>query len=86
MENKFYVGDIYHKRRLIKPSYYEKTVLYTEDEKIFLDLLKEKCYTANENEKDFIIISSLVPTNINDYRTDYLYLLEKNKEKKRIKK
>lgn len=73
MEDNFYVGDVFHsKRRNYKT---EKTVLYSKDKIIYIDLLNEKEYTTNTKNKDYVLEDSLIPTDINDFKEDYNYLL-----------
>lgn len=84
MGNNYYVGKIYHRRK-IKQSYIEKTVLYTEDDFNYLDLIKGKYYNVDTKEKDYIIKDSLIPTEVEDYKINYKYLLEKHKIKKKTK-
>ncbi len=84
MENNFFVGNIYHRRK-IKFSYIEQVVLYSEDYDYYFDLLGEKWYSTDTTKKDYVIKDSLVTTNIEDYKIDYLYLFEKNKTKIKIK-
>ncbi len=80
MKNNFYVGQIFH-RRFIKPCYIEKSLLYTSDEYNYFDLVREKWYTTNTSEKDYVIKDSLVATDINEYNNNYQYLYKKNKTK-----
>lgn len=89
MENNFYVGIIHHKKRIIRPEYNEKVVLYKLSNERYLDLIKDIEYTTNINEKDYVIEETLIITDITQYRENYLYLLSKhnnnNHSKKRIK-
>ena len=71
---------IFH-RRFIKPCYIEKSLLYTSDEYNYFDLVREKWYTTNTSEKDYVIKDSLVATDINEYNNNYQYLYKKNKTK-----
>ncbi len=80
MENNFYVGDIFH-RRFFKFSYIERNVLYAYDEDNYFNLISEKWYTTDSNNKDYVIKDSLIPTDINEYNSNYQYLYEKNKAK-----
>lgn len=84
MENNFYVGCIFHRKKL-RASYVEQTVLYTEDDYEYLDLLKSKYYNINTKEKDYVIRDSLIPTDVDNYQINYKYLLEKHKSRKKIK-
>lgn len=72
MENNFYVGDVYHSKKKDK---IEKTVLYSSDRVVYIDLLNEKEYTTDKSEKDYVIEESLILTDINNFREDYNYLL-----------
>ena len=53
MENNFYVGDIFHKRRISRESYTEKMVLYNSNNDNYLDLINDKMYTTDKKEKDY---------------------------------
>lgn len=75
MENKFYVGEVYHSKRYNKNFKVEKTVLYSNDNIIYIDLLNEKEYTTNNDDKDYVIKDSLIATDINNFKKDYNYLL-----------
>ena len=88
MRNNFYVGEVYHKRKIFKLNfdYREKLVLYTEEDIVYWDLLGNKEYTCDKRNKDYVIRESLIPTDISDYKIDYMYLLNNSKAKKRIKK
>ena len=81
MENNFYVGDVFHRRR-IKSSYVEKIVLYTDDALYYLDLISGNVYTTESSKKDYVIKDSLLPTDISDYNTDYMYLLNRKRKVK----
>ena len=85
MENNFFVGNIFHRRRF-KFSYIEKAVLFTDDCEYYLDLVSGKWYTIDTKSKDYVIKDSLIQTNITEHKIDYLYLLNKNKQKTKIKK
>ena len=87
MANNFYVGEVYHKRKILKFNfdYREKLVLYTEDDIIYLDLLGEKAYTCDRTHNDYVIRESLIPTDVRDYKVDYMYLLNNGDNKRRIK-
>ena len=84
MENKFYVGEIFHSKK-IKPAYTEKNVLFTNDDTLYLDLINNRWYSSDNREKDYVIKESLIPTNINDYEIDYMYLLKRIKQWKTLK-
>ena len=88
MVNNFYVGEVYHKRKFMKFNfgYREKLVLYTEDDILYLDLLGDKAYTCDTRNKNYVIRDSLIPTDVSDYKIDYMYLLNNGNIKKRIKK
>lgn len=73
MENNFYVGDVYHSKR--RSTKIEKTVLYSNDKEVYIDLLNEKEYSIDQKEKDYVIEESLIPVDINDFKEDYNYLL-----------
>lgn len=85
MENNFYVGVVCHKKRLFKPAFSEKGVLYSDDNISYLDLINGVWYSTNENNKDFVDVNSLVITDISLYKEDYLYLLNKYKESSIVK-
>ena len=53
----------------------EKAVLYSKDRVVYIDLLNEKEYTTDTNENDYVIEDSLIPTDTNDFKEDYNYLL-----------
>lgn len=82
MENNFYVGIVFHKKKIFKSSYSEKIVLYSEDNTYYVDLINNNIYTTNCNEKDFVLPESIFRTDISDYRVDYKYLLNKYKNTK----
>jgi len=86
MENKFYVGVVYHKKRVFKPAYSEKIVLYSDNNINYLDLISGAHYTTNYNEKDYVERESLVATDVSLYREDYLYLLNRYKENVLVRK
>ena len=75
MENSFYIGDIYYSKR--KQCHTEKLVLYSSDNVNYLDLISGKWYTTDSKKKDYVIKESIVPTDINEYRENYIYLLSK---------
>lgn len=85
MENKFYVGEIFHSKK-IKPAYTEKNVLFTNDDTLYLDLINNRWYSSDNREKDYVIKESLIPTNVNDYEIDYMYLLKRNIKKIKTKR
>ena len=80
MENNFYVGVIHHKKKLFKPAFSEKVVLYSDDNIVYLDLINSVWYTTSEDNKDFVDKNSLIITDISLYKEDYLYLLNRYKE------
>lgn len=75
MKNNFYVGDVFHSRRYNKASGIEKTVLYSKDRIVYIDLLNEREYTTDSGNKDYVIEDSLLPTDIDNFKEDYNYLL-----------
>ena len=84
MENNFYVGNIFHRRRIRQISI-DCTVLYTEDNYHYLDLISGKWYDIDTRKKDYVIRDSIRTTDIDDYRIDYKHLLSKYNSKKKIK-
>ena len=86
MENNFYVGVDYHRKKLLKQEYNEKLVLYSDDGYNYIDLLNNNLYTINENELEYVIKETLIPTNPLDYKEDYMYLLTRYKTKTVSKK
>ena len=78
MENNYYVGTVYHQRSLGR-SKREETVLYSDDYVLFYDLINESCYTTDYNKRDFVIKDSIIPTNVDEYRVDYPYLVSRKK-------
>ena len=81
MENNFYVGSVFHRRKFRFP-YIEQVVLYSDDDYYYLDLLNEKWYSTCTSNKDYVIKGTVIPTDISDYKIDYNYLLEKNRYNK----
>lgn len=81
MENNFFVGVIHHKKKLLKPEYTEKLVLYSEDGYNYVDLTNNNLYTIDENELEYVIKETIIPTDVNSYKVDYLYLLSKYKNR-----
>jgi len=77
MENNFYVGIVCHRKIISNIIVRERKVLYTSDNIYYIDLVKEKEYTTDDRLNEYVDISTLVPTDINDYNTDYAYLLSK---------
>ena len=59
------------KKEIVK----QKAVLYSKDRVVYIDLLNEKEYTTDTNENDYVIEDSLIPTDTNDFKEDYNYLL-----------
>jgi len=86
MENNFYVGIVNHKKKIGRGFWSEKLVLYSDDNKYYTDLLNNVTYTSDISCKDYVIKESLIPTDISQYNTDYLYLLFKYKNQINIKK
>lgn len=86
MENNFFVGVVHHGKKLFKPEYSEKVVLYSEDNVNFLDLRCCIWYTTNCNDKDYVEKETIISTDISLYREDYLYLLSKFKETGLVRK
>ena len=88
MENNFYVGDIYYSKRNKNVGCTEKSVLYSDDNFNYLELISGKWYTTNNDDKNYVIRDSVIPTDINQYRENYRYLLarysDKTIKKKRI--
>ena len=85
MKNNFFVGNIYHRRK-IKFSYIEQVVLFSENYYYYLDLVSGKWYTTDTKNRNYVIKDSLVPTDINEYKIDYLYLLNKDKQKTKTRR
>ena len=86
MEDNFFVGVVYHGKRVFKPEYKEKIILYTDDNINFLDLIGNCYYTTDRSNRNYVDENSLIPTDISLYREDYLYLLSKHKQRKNIRK
>lgn len=86
MEGNFYVGVIYYGKRIRKPKHSESVVLYSEDNIYFLDLMRNIYYTTDNQNKDYVDRSSLIQTNIEEYRENYEYLLARSKENNSRKK
>ena len=86
MENNFYVGIVYHNKRIFKGEYKEKMVLYSEDGLSYLDLINGIVYNSDINDKDYVLKDSLIPTDIKEYKIDYMYLLSKYKKGCFVKK
>ena len=92
MENNFYVGIVVHQKRKPNQLMREKLILYTSDQINYIDLISNMSYPLEGNsndKKDYIEASSLINVDISDYRTDYLYLLDRyneNREKNNTKK
>lgn len=81
MVDNFYVGVVCHYKKTS-----EKLVLYSDDNYNYYDLLNNKIYTTNSKNKEYVISSSIIPTDIVDYKIDYLYLLNNHKISKKRKK
>lgn len=86
MENNFYVGTVCHNRKIMKDSYNEKVVLYSNDNINYTDLVNDVNYTTDDTCKDYVIKESIALTDISEYRTDYLYLLLKHNNSKSVKR
>lgn len=86
MVNNFFVGVVHHGKRIFKQEYREKLVLYSEDNFNFLDLLNNNYYTTDDSDKDYVIKESLVATDVSEYREDYLYLLNRHKQRKIVRR
>lgn len=86
MANNFYVGVVYHGKRLFKQAYSEKIVLYSENNIDYLDLINNIWYSIDNFVKDYVDIASLISTDVSIYKEDYLYLLSKYKSKSLTKK
>ena len=86
MSNNFYVGIIYHSKKIFKPEYKEKTVLYTENNINYIDLKNKLIYTTDTSQKDYVIKESLISTNPLEYKEDYIYLLTQYQENRINKK
>ena len=84
MENNFYVGEICYSKR--KQNFTEKVVLYSCDNVNYLDLISGKWYTTDLSKRDYVIKESIIPTDINEYRENYRYLLSKYNNKIKVKK
>mgnify|MGYP000055582507 FL=1 len=80
MENNFFVGNVVHKNKKGNNLYNEKIVLYTCDNVYFIDLLTDNTYTTNSENRDYVVYDSLVPTNSEEFRIDYDYLLIKHND------
>lgn len=80
MENNFFVGNVVHKNKKGNNLYSEKIVLYTCDNVYFIDLLTDNTYTTNSENRDYVVYDSLVPTNSEEFRIDYDYLLIKHND------
>ena len=80
MENNFFVGNVVHKNKKGNNLYSEKRVLYTCDNDYFIELLTDNPYTTNSENRDYVVYDSLVPTNSEEFRIDYDYLLIKHND------
>lgn len=90
MEGKFFIGIVCHKKRIFKSLPEEKVVLYTSNDINYIDLINNVVYSTDSACKDYVVKESLIPTNISEYRIDYMYLLSKydsgdNLEKKKTR-
>ena len=86
MENSFYVGIVCHRKIISNNIIREKRVIYSNDNIYYIDLIKEKEYTTNDNLNEYVDKSTLIPTDINDYNIDYTYLLSKYNSKKLVRR
>lgn len=86
MEDNFYVGVVHHSRRMLKPEYKEKLVLYSNDSVNYLDLIGNNYYTTDTSNRDYVVRETLITTDVSLYREDYLYLLSRYKDKGATKK
>lgn len=86
MVNNFFVGNVVHGKRMFKPGYSEKLVLYSDDNINYLDLINGIYYTTNESNTDYVERDSIISTDISEYKEDYLYLLNKIKNDGIVKK
>ena len=77
MENNFYVGIVHHEKGLISDGYNEKVVLYSDNNIYYIDLLKQKTYSTNREEKEYVLEDTLISTDVNDFNINYMYLLNK---------
>lgn len=80
MENNFFVGVVYHSKRAFRTEYKEKLILYSDNYQEFVDLVTCQVYTLDESKKDYVLKETLIPTDVSEYRDDYLYLLFKYKD------
>ena len=80
MENNFYVGVICHGKRTFKSEYREKKVLYSEDNYNYLDLMCGIWYNTDMDNRDYVDATTIVDTDISEYRDDYMYMLYKYRE------
>lgn len=86
MENNFYVGIVYHSKRFLdgkiifRNEYKEKLVLYNVNNNVYVDLLSGICYSTDDTARDYVLEDSLILTNIDDYKTNYRYLLSRYNE------
>jgi len=86
MENRFYVGVVCHSKRPFKAESREKLVLYKEDDITYLDLLTGNSYTIDKCNRDYIEEGTLIPTDISQYRENYIYMLDRYKEDTNVRK
>lgn len=83
--NNFYLGSIFHRGKLGQTTT-DNLVLYTENDYYYLDLIAGKWYTTSSKDNDYVIRESLREVDISEFRTDYNYLLNSYKSKKKTKK
>ncbi|MBQ8193027.1 MAG: hypothetical protein IJZ46_03040 [Bacilli bacterium] len=86
MENNFYLGVVMHSKKRSCNNYTEKVVLYSDDNIFYIDLVNGNIYSTDVTNKDYVLIDTLVSTDIKEYKTDYLFLLNKFKSNKDIYK
>lgn len=84
MENNYYIGKIYHRRK-IRQIKIDQTILYTEDNYHYLDLINKKMYDIDNRKKDYIIKESLKEIDINEFKIEHDNLVKKYKSKGKIK-
>ena len=83
--NNFYLGSVFHRGKLRQITI-DNLVLYTENDYYYLDLIEGKWYTTSSKDNDYVIKESLREVDISEFRTDYNYLLNSYKSKKKTKK
>lgn len=86
MENNFYVGVINYGKRYSKQKHIQNAVLYSEDGINYLELETGIWYTTDSSNRDYVDKGSILPTDINLYKVNYMYLLSRCKEKKNARR